>query len=119
MEWPSRASLMARAAQILGREDYMHKPTATLTHRLSIGLGETRRELGLSRESVARMAGVSRGTVANVEHGKASARSTVRVANALIAFNMFAVLPEPEPVARVPELPPLPDELSQLFERAA
>lgn len=83
----------------------MSNRTVALVRRLSVGLGETRRELGLSRESIAQMAGVSRSTVENVELGKASPQSTVRVALALVAYTMFAPPPAPtledEVVARL------------------
>jgi DNA-binding XRE family transcriptional regulator len=92
----------------------MTNTTATLVRRLSLGLGETRRELGLSRASVAQMAGVSRSTVENVEHGKASARSMVLVATALIAWNMFSGPVEPKP--ELPVLEPVPFAWPELPE---
>jgi transcriptional regulator with XRE-family HTH domain len=94
----------------------MHKPTATLARRLSIGLGETRRHLGLSTRQTAALAGVGRTTVQNVERGDASAYSATRVALALIAYNMFGAPPEPEPVVRLPVLPSVVnDEIGDLI----
>jgi transcriptional regulator with XRE-family HTH domain len=95
----------------------MSKRTAALARRLSLGLGEARRDFGLSRELVAQMAGVSRSTVENVEHGEASLRSTAQVASALTTYGLFSGPPASEPELPVLELMPAPED--RIFGRTS